>query len=81
MRSVLMQVCQSLMVVSYCMPGSPQSQAASAIWDMTSRALTVSTAEPSVRARVVQSPSASTASMKASETRTELFEFWKNTLS
>ncbi len=30
MRSVLGQVCQRLMVVSYCTPGSAQAQAASA---------------------------------------------------
>ena len=31
MRSVALQVCQRLMVVSYCMPGSPHCQADSAI--------------------------------------------------
>ena len=31
MRAVLMHGCQSLIVVSYCMPGSPQIHAASAI--------------------------------------------------
>ena len=39
MRSVLAQVCQSLIVVSYCMPGSPQTQAASASVFIRSRAL------------------------------------------
>ena len=39
MRSVLAQVCQSLMVVSYWMPGSPQIQAASAMRRKMSRAL------------------------------------------
>src|ERR1043165_3153738 len=43
MRDVLMHGCQSLMVVSYCMPGSPQNQAASAILRMSERAEWVST--------------------------------------
>src|SRR5687768_10469867 len=43
MRAVLMHGCQSLMVVSYCMPGSPQIQAASDIFRMTARAECVST--------------------------------------
>jgi hypothetical protein len=38
MRAVFEQVCQSLMVVSNCMPGSPHCQAASAIIFMRSRA-------------------------------------------
>ena len=38
MRSVLLQVCQRLMVVSYCMPGSPHCQADSAILASRSRA-------------------------------------------
>src|SRR2546423_15391627 len=32
MRAVLLQVCQRLTVVSYCMPGSPQCQVESAIF-------------------------------------------------
>ena len=79
MRAVSEQVCQSLMVVSNCMPGSPQAQADLAIWSMTSRALKRSIGRPSLMACVVQSPSSSTARMKASETRTLLLEFWKNT--
>ena len=39
MRAVFGQVCQSLMVVSNCMPGSPQMCVASAIWCIRSRAL------------------------------------------
>ena len=39
MRAVLMQGCQSLIVVSYCMPGSPQIHAASAILRIRSRAV------------------------------------------
>ena len=79
MRAVPDEVCQSLMVVSYCRPGSPHIQAASAMSRHSLRALTVSTGLPSRTARVVQSRSFSTASMKSSVTRTELFEFWKKT--
>jgi hypothetical protein len=39
MRAVFLQVCHLLMVVSNCMPGSPQSQVDSAIFCMMSRAL------------------------------------------
>ncbi len=39
MRAVFGQVCQSLTVVSNCMPGSPQTQVASAICCIRSRAL------------------------------------------
>ena len=39
MRSVSGQVCQSLTVVSNCMPGSPQTQVPSAISRIRSRAL------------------------------------------
>ena len=38
MRAVFLLVCQRLMVVSYCMPGSPHCQVASAILCMMSRA-------------------------------------------
>src|SRR6187549_3233492 len=48
MRAVLMHGCQSLIVVSYWMPGSPQIHAASAILRMMSRARNVSTFLPSV---------------------------------
>ena len=41
-RAVFEQVCQSLIVVSNCMPGSPHSQAACEIARRTSAALTVS---------------------------------------
>src|SRR4051812_20731278 len=77
MRAVPDEVCQSLMVVSYCRPGSPPSPAAPRISRHSLRALTVSTGRPSRTARVDQSRSFSTASMKSSVTRTELFEFWK----
>ncbi len=38
MRAVFEQVCQSLMVVSNCMPGSPHTQVDSAISRIRSRA-------------------------------------------
>src|SRR5919198_2846964 len=69
-------VCQRLIVVSYWTPGSAQRQAASAIWRISSRALTVLIALPSVRAVSCQSASSSTARMNSSVTRTELFAFW-----
>src|SRR5258708_20817409 len=79
MRAVFAEVCQALIVVSYCRPGSPHCQAASEIQRHRSRALYVSTGLSSRTARVVQSRSFCTASMKSSLTRTELFEFWKKT--
>ena len=75
MRSVLAQVCQSLMVVSYCMPGSPHCHAASAIHDMTSFAFRLSTGFFVVIDCSAHSPSFSTASRKSSVTRTELLAF------
>src|SRR6187551_1277529 len=68
MRAVLMHGCQSLMVVSYCMPGSPQIQAASAILRMSLRAEWVSTTLPLVTDLVVHSPSRMTAFMNSSVT-------------
>src|SRR5919106_343242 len=79
MGAVLADVCQRLMLSWYWIPGSPQTQAASAILLRRYRALTVSTGSPEVMAWVVQSLSSSTARMKSSVTRTELFEFWKKT--
>src|SRR5690349_16840822 len=70
------QVCQRLIVVSYCTPGSAQRQAASAIWFISSRASTCSTGSPVVRAISFHSPPSSTASMNSSVTRTELLAFW-----
>src|SRR5881396_1351495 len=69
-------VCHALIVVSYWTPGSAQRHDASAIWRSSSRALTVSTTDPSVRAVRFQSPFSSAASMNASVTRTELLAFW-----
>ena len=76
MRPVFGSVCHLLIVVSYWTPGSADFQEASAIWRSSSRALTVSTTAPSVRAVRFQSASWSAASMKASVTRTELLAFW-----
>src|SRR6187431_2045872 len=79
MRAVFGHVCQSLTVVSNCMPGSPQMCVASAICRMRSRALKVSMTSPVRTARVDHSPSSITARMNSSVTRTLLFEFWKKT--
>src|SRR6478736_1400137 len=76
MRPVLGAVCQRLIVVSNCMPGSAHSHVASEIWRIRWRAFTVSTTSPVVTALRSQSRSSSTASMNASVTRTELFAFW-----
>src|ERR1700728_203823 len=71
MRAVFLEVCQRLMVVSYCMPGSPQRQVESAILKSRSRARSFSFGWPSVMLRVHQSRSSSAAFMKSSVTRTE----------
>src|SRR6266576_507356 len=75
-RPVFGSVCHELIVVSYCTPGSAQRHAASEMSCSSLRALIVSTTVPSLRAVRFQSASASTASMNASETRTELLAFW-----
>src|SRR5262245_60180938 len=74
------QVCQSLTVVWYCRPGSAHCQAASAIFSQRSRALTVLWTLPSVRRVSFHSASVSTARKNSSVTRTELFEFWPETV-
>src|SRR6185312_4803531 len=75
-RAVLMHGCQSLMVVSYCIPGSPQTHAASAIFRISVFARIVSTALPLTTDLVDHSPSRTTAFMNSSVTRTEWFAFW-----
>src|SRR3984893_17041133 len=76
-RPLLGDVCQLLIVVSYCMPGSAQRWAASAISLISSRALTGSpTGSPVGSALGRHSPSSSTARMNSSVTRTELLAFW-----
>ena len=75
-RPVLAAVCQRLMVVSNCMPGSAHSQAASEISRRSLRARTVFIVSRVVTALRSQSRSFTTASMKSSVTRTELLAFW-----
>ena len=70
------QVCQSLMVPSYWMPGSAQSQAALAIVRSSPLAPTRLTTSPVRRASRSNSRSSSTARMNSSDTRTELLAFW-----
>src|SRR6478735_3633927 len=70
------QVCQSLIVESYWMPGSAHSQAAREIRLNRSLASTVSMTSPVCRARNPNSPPSSTARMNSSDTRTELLAFW-----
>src|SRR3954463_15776907 len=73
MRPETGHVCHSLMIVSYWTPGSVQRHAASAILRITSRARS---GLPVERASVRRSPSASTAFVNSSVTRTELLAFW-----
>src|SRR6266568_5783543 len=77
LRSVFLDVCQRLMVVSYCMPGSPHCHVASAMRRIRSRALKVLMTCLSFTERVENSPSRSTAFINSSVTRTELLAFWK----
>src|ERR1700710_1339499 len=75
-RPVSGLVCQSLMVSSYCRPGSAHSQAALLILVNSSRASTVSMTSWVLRARSPNSVPSSTARMNSSLTRTELLAFW-----
>ncbi len=75
------QVCQSLIVPSYWMPGSAQPQAASAIWRNRPLASTVSITSPVWRAVSPNWEPLSTACMNVSLTRTELLAFWYWTLT
>ena len=74
------QVCQSLMVVWNWMPGSAQLQAAKPTLSQSSAAFRVLTVSPVVLPFRSQSLPASTAFKKLSVTRTELFEFWPETV-
>src|SRR5215469_2183408 len=80
-RPVSGQVCQSLMVSSYWIPGSAHSQAALAICRNRFLALTVLTVWPDCLASRSKSESDSTARMNWSDTRTELLAFWYWTLA
>src|SRR6476646_5151286 len=75
-RPVSGLVCQSLMVSSYCRPGSAHSHAAVAILVNSSRASTVSITSWVLRARSPNAVPSSTARMNSSLTRTELLAFW-----
>src|SRR5438552_7108941 len=82
MRAVFGHGCQSLTVVSNCMPGSPQTHADCDMRRIMSRDLKVPmTRFGSVTARVCQSASFSYARMKSSVTRTEWLAFWNCTES
>ena len=74
------QVCQSLIVVSYWMPGSALAQAANAIFCQSSFAFSVLATLPSVRRTSPQSLPSSMAATNSSPTRTVLFEFWPETV-
>src|SRR5262245_42564220 len=75
------QVCQSFTVVWNCRPGSAQAQAAWPIFSHSSRAFSVFATLPGLVRQVrSQSPSASTAFRNSSVTRTELLEFWPDTV-
>src|SRR5678815_5492425 len=75
-RPVSGLVCQSLMVSSYCRPGSAHSHAAWLILWNSSRASTVSITSPVLRALSPNDVPSSTARMNSSLTRTELLAFW-----
>src|SRR5436190_9832397 len=70
------QVCQSLIVPSYWMPGSAHSHAACAILRNSDLASTVSSASLVFGARRANSLPSSTARMNSSVTRTKLLAFW-----
>src|SRR5262252_6059811 len=74
------QVCHSLIVVSYCTPGSAHAQAAWAIRSHSAAASTSFCTLPSVRRTSRHLPCSSTARKNAFGTRTELFEFWPDTV-
>src|SRR5215469_12764082 len=80
MRPLSGQVCHSLIVVSYWRPGSADCQAASPIRSHSLLAFLVSWTLPSTRRIRFQSPSVSTACRNSFVTRTELFEFWPETV-
>src|SRR6266487_3748093 len=74
------QVCQSLMVSSYWIPGSAHSHAACAILRNSALASAFSITSPVVRANRSNWAADSTVRMNSSDTRTELLAFWYWTL-
>src|SRR5581483_4693447 len=74
-RPVPLQVCHLWMVVSNCIPGSPQIQVPSAILRSSARASFFSQGCPSVTRRVHHSRPARAASMNSSLARTLRFSF------
>ena len=80
-RCVALHGFHVLISVSYCIPGSPHTQADSAIFRSMSRASNVPMGSPVVTAFVVWVPPASTARMNSSVTRTEWFAFWNAMLA
>src|SRR5947208_2671799 len=80
MRPDFGHVCHWLIVSSYCTPGSAQRHAAYAISSHSSRALIVLAIFLLVRQVRFQSASSSTALKKRLGMRTELFEFWPETV-
>src|SRR5215813_8263461 len=74
------QVCHSLMVVSNWTPGSAEAQAARPILSQRSRAFRLLVTLPLTREIKFQSPFSKTALMKSLLTRTELLEFWPETV-
>src|SRR3984957_10772167 len=74
-------VCQSLIVSSYCSPGSAHSQAAWAILRNRFFASTLSMTSPVRRASRSNGLPSVTARMNSSLTRTELLAFWYWTLT
>src|SRR5580658_2229756 len=75
------QVCQSLIVLSYWMPGSAHSHAAWAMLRSSFLASTRSTTSPVRRASRSHCLLSSTECMNSSDTRTELLAFWYWTLT
>src|SRR3984957_1202968 len=76
-RAVFFDVCHRLIVVSYCIPGSPHCHVASAILFIRSRARYSFTGSRPFTVRVENIPSDSYACINSAVTRTELFAFWK----
>src|SRR4029077_9462597 len=74
------QVCQSLIVVWNWMPGSAHAHAAWPTCSQSARAFTVLASLPSLREGGAKAPFPRTARKKSSLTRTELFEFWPETV-